>query len=133
MFFHRDLNGKLIAGPCWDFDWGVLSYNTSPRARTGLVNRNAIWYSRLFQDPAFEMKVHDRFKELLPALQTIPAYIDECQALLRKSAELNFAMWNPADDKSQNGGNESSSNFDDAVARLRTIYQERLVVIDSNL
>ena len=137
VFFHRDLNGKLIAGPCWDFDWGVLSYNTSPRARTGLVNRNAIWYSRLFQDPAFEMKVHDRFKELLPALQTIPAYIDECQALLRKSAELNFAMWNPADDKSQNGGKiingDENMTFDDAVARLRTIYQERLVVIDSKL
>lgn len=137
VFFHKDGNGKLVAGPCWDFDWGVLSYNTSPHARTGFVNKNAIWYGRLFQDPVFADKVRKRFQELKPALETIPAYIDECQILLRKSAELNFAMWNPADDKSQNGGKiingDENMTFDDAVARLRSIYKERLVIMDSKL
>ena len=137
VFFHKDRKGKLVAGPCWDFDWGVLSYNTSPHAKTGLVNGKAIWYRQLFKDPAFKQKVKDRFNELLPMLQTIPAYIDETQALLRKSAELNFKMWNPAEDASQNGGNiingDENLSFDEAVARLRSIYQERLTVIPKNL
>ena len=25
VYMHKDRNGKLVAGPCWDFDWGVLS------------------------------------------------------------------------------------------------------------
>ena len=137
VYMHKDRNGKLVAGPCWDFDWGVLSYNTSPHARTGLVNGNAIWYARLRQDPAFEAKLKARFDELLPKLETIPAYIDECEKLLTESARLNFAMWNPADDASQNGGyiinGDENMSFHNAVARLKSIYQERLRVIPKNL
>jgi len=134
---HKDRGGKLVAGPCWDFDWGVLSYNTSQQARTGLVNGNAIWYARLFQDPDFKAKVKARFQQLLPELEKIPAYIDDCEALLTESARLNFAMWNPAEDASQNGGRiingDENMTFHDAVARLKTIYQERLTVISKNL
>ena len=137
VYMHKDRNGKLVAGPCWDFDWGILSYNTSPHARTGLVNGNAIWYARLRQDPAFNAKLKARFDELLPKLETIPAYIDECEKLLTESAKLNFAMWNPAEDASQNGGyiinGDENMSFHNAVARLKSIYQERLQVIPKNL
>ena len=137
VFIHKDRGGKLVAGPCWDFDWGVLSYNTSPHAKTGLVNGHAIWYHRLFQDPAFKARVKARFEELLPQLETIPSYIDETEALLQRSAELNFAMWNPAEDASQNGGRiingDENMTFHDAVRRIRSIYQERLTVIPKNL
>ena len=137
VFMHKDRGGKLVAGPCWDFDWGVLSYNTSPQARTGLINHSAIWYGRLRQDPAFEAKLKARFEELLPQLETIPDYIDECEALLTASAKLNFAMWNPAEDASQNGGRiingDENMSFHDAVARLKSIYKERLTVIPSKL
>ena len=137
VYMHKDRNGKLVAGPCWDFDWGILSYNTSPQARTGLINGNAIWYARLRQDPAFKAKLKARFDELLPQLETIPAYIDECEKLLTESARLNFAMWNPAEDASQNGGDiingDENMSFHNAVARLKSIYQERLKVIPRNL
>ena len=138
VFMHKDRGGKLVAGPCWDFDWGVLSYNTSPHARTGLINGSSIWYGRLRQDPAFEAKLKARFNELLPQLETIPDYMDECERMLTESARLNFAMWNPADDRSQSGdgkiinGDEDMS-FHDAVARLKTIYKERLKVIPTKL
>ena len=137
VFMHKDRGGKLVAGPCWDFDWGVLSYNTSPQARTGLINGSAIWYGRLRQDPAFEAKLKARFQELLPQLETIPDYMDQCEALLTASARLNFEMWNPADDRSQNGGwiinGDEDMSFHDAVARLKSIYKERLKVIPTKL
>ena len=137
VFMHKDRGGKLVAGPCWDFDWGVLSYSTSPQARTGLINHSAIWYGRLRQDPAFEAKLKARFNELLPKLQTIPDYMDECERLLTESAKLNFAMWNPAEDASQNGGNiingDERMSFHDAVARLKSIYKDRLQVIPTKL
>ena len=137
VFMHKDRGGKLVAGPCWDFDWGVLSYNTSPQARTGLVNGEAIWYARLFQDPAFKAKVKARFQELLPELKKIPDYMDECEKLLTESAKLNFAMWNPADDASMNGwqiiNGDENMTFHNAIARLKSNYKERLQVIPNNL
>ena len=137
VFFHKDRGGKLVAGPCWDFDWGVLSYSTSPHAQYGLVNGEAIWYARLFQDPAFKAQVKARFQELLPELEKIPDYMDECEKLLTQSARLNFAMWNPADDRTQNGGHiingDENMSFHDAVARLKGIYKDRLKVIPKNL
>ena len=137
VFYHKDRGGKLVAGPCWDFDWGVLSYRTSPQARTGLLNRNAVWYKRLFDDPAFRERVKARFQELLPQLQTIPAYIDACEEQLEKSAQLNFKMWNPAEDASMNGGSiingDENMTFKQAVERLRNTYIERLKVIENNL
>lgn len=137
VYYHCKKDGKLVAGPCWDFDWGVLSYSTSPQARTGLINRGACWYARLFEDPAFAARVRERFNELLPQLQTIPAYIDELEKMLAPSAEENFKMWNPADDASQNGGRiingDERMTYYEAVAVLKANYQERLTVIANNL
>ena len=137
VYMHKDRGGKLVAGPCWDFDWGVLSYNTSPQARTGLINHSAFWYGRLLEDPAFKAKLKARFEELLPKLETIPDYMDECERMLAASAQLNFAMWNPAEDASQNGGyiinGDENMTFHDAIARMKSIYQDRLRVIPSKL
>ena len=136
VYLHKDRGGKLTAGPCWDFDWGVLSFYTSP-GEYALVNEKAIWYERLFQDPAFRARVRARFQELLPQLETIPAYMDACEALLAESARLNFQLWNPADDRSQNGGNiingDENLSFHAAVARLKDNYRRHLQVIGERL
>ena len=56
---------------------------------------------------------------------------------LEKSASLNFAMWNPAEDASQNGGSiingDENLTFSEAVARLKSIYIERLETIRTSL
>lgn len=132
VFFHKDKGGKLTAGPVWDFDWGVLSFYTSGGDK-GLVNGQAIWYKRLMEDPDFRARLRARFEELLPRLRTVPSYMDSCEQLLERSARLNFAMWNPADDCSQNGGNiingDENLSFHDAVARLKSNYNTHLEVI----
>lgn len=136
VYFHKSEEGKLKAGPCWDFDWGILSYNTSPQAQYGLINGKAIWYARLFEDPAFKAKVKDRFKELLPQLETIPSYIDEMKKTLSESAKLNFKMWDPSQDASMNGGyiinGDEWMTFSSAVDKIKSIYKERLQVISSS-
>ena len=137
VYLHMSDGGKLKAGPCWDFDWGILSYNTSPQARTGLINGKAIWYARLFEDPVFQAKVKARFEELLPQLETIPSYIDGLKKTLSESAKLNFKMWDPSQDASMNGGyiinGDERMTFDSAVDKIKSIYTERLQVIQKNL
>ena len=137
VFMHKDDGGLLTAGPLWDFDWGVLSYRTSPGAQRGLINDHAIWYDRLFDDPAFRKALKARWEQVLPELRGVPSFIDSQKAALEASAKLNFAMWNPADDASQNGGRiingDENMSFDAAVERLRSIYIERLDVISASL
>ena len=132
VFFYKDKDGKLTAGPCWDFDWGVLTFDTTG-GDYRLINRHAIWYDRLFQDPAFLEAVRARLRELLPELQTIPAYIDELEGQLTESAELNFKMWNPAQDASQNGGNiingDERMSFHDAVQRIKKNFDIHLQLV----
>ena len=137
VYFHKSEEGKLKAGPCWDFDWGILSYNTSPQAQYGLINGKAIWYARLFEDPAFKAKVKARFEELLPQLETIPSYIDEMKKTLSESAKLNFKMWDPSQDASMNGGyiinGDEWMTFSSAVDKIKSIYTERLQIIRKSL
>ncbi|MBR5075844.1 MAG: CotH kinase family protein [Bacteroidales bacterium] len=137
VFMHKDRGGKLVAGPCWDFDWGVLSYNTSPQGKTGLINGEAIWYARLFEDPVFKEKVKKRFQELLPQLETIPAYMDALQERLSESARYNFRMWDPAGDANMNGGfiinGDENLTFEEAVKRLKDNYDIRLGVLSEKL
>lgn len=134
VYCHFEEGGKIVAGPLWDFDWGVLSYKTSPQARTGFINKDAIWYARLFKDPAFVELVQKRWNELLPELRAIPEYMSECEKLLERSAERNFKMWNPAEDASQNGGSiingDENMTFHEACVTLRSNYSERLTLLD---
>ena len=136
VFMYKDRGGKLTAGPCWDFDWGVLSFNTSS-GKTNLVNGKAIWYARLFEDPAFKARVKARFEALLPQLETIPDYMDQCEKMLEESARINFEMWNPAEDRSMNGGQiingDEYLSFHDAVERLKSNYKIHLGIIKQKL
>jgi hypothetical protein len=53
------------------------------------------------------------------------------------SAKLNFTMWNPADDKSMNGGSiingDENLSFDAAIDRLKSNFNTHLAAIESKL
>ena len=52
--------GKLKMGPVWDYD---LAYKSNATSSLGL-NRDRLWYTRLWQDPDFEQRYMDRWQEL---------------------------------------------------------------------
>ena len=137
VYMHKEAGGKLVAGPCWDFDWCLTKSRTDTQLKTGLLNTDAIWYARLFSDPAFKEKVRARFAALLPSLRTVPDYIDSCKDLLSESAALNFAMWNPAEDRWQHSGmlinGDEKMSFEDAAAQLKTVYLQRLEFLSEKL
>ncbi|MGY8689452.1 MAG: CotH kinase family protein, partial [Verrucomicrobiales bacterium] len=51
---------KLKMGPVWDYD---LAYKGAATSSLGL-NRDRLWYTRLWQDPDFEQRYGDRWQEL---------------------------------------------------------------------
>ena len=135
VYMYKPVGGKLTAGPCWDFDWGTLSYHYTTDAKDKLVNTEAIWYKSLATDSYFVKQVYDRFMDLKPLLEQIPGEIDKMEREMAVSAELNFQMWNPA----STGGGDDGYNGDvrlsyhDAVARIKEIYTYRLGVMEREL
>lgn len=138
VYMHKDAEGLLTAGPVWDFDWGSLSFFNNPSARDKMFLKNAIWYAQLFKDPYFTNMLKERWTAMYPELLTdIPLYIESCRTLLRPSAGYNFKLWNPADDKSSNGGKlingDENMSFDDAVDLLKANYLQHLSTMNSEI
>lgn len=120
-YMHKDRNGKLKAGPIWDFDWGTFT----PGSNSFKANKS-IWYDMLFEDPAFKARVKERWTSLKPGFQTILPFIDEQAAYIRQSAIVSNNMW-PI---TQNVNGDEQMFFDDAVKRLRDAYEQRISTLD---
>ena len=129
VYMYKDRGGKLHAGPIWDFDWGTFSYNVSTSAKGKIYLTGVLWYGRLFRDAEFKALAKERWAEIYPRLQNLLGFIDEQEQYLALSAQRNFALWNPATTGGVNG--DETLSFTEAVARMRSIYAERLTDINN--
>jgi hypothetical protein len=95
IYYYKDRNGKLGMGPIWDFDLAAGNTDYSDcKNPTGWWIKNSLWFSRLFQDPAFKLKVKNRWNELKTAkMPAIFDYIDHTSNYLGVSADYNFQRW----------------------------------------
>ena len=122
-YMHKDRLGVLKAGPVWDFDWGTYTPGT------GYTVKNAIYYGRLFQDPAFVNIVKSRWAALKSGFETIPDYIRNTASKTKNSNKMNISMWPIS---SRVNGDETMS-FDDAINRMISAYEEKLQWLDSQI
>jgi len=135
VYFHLNPGEKIKAGPLWDFDWGTLSYNCYPAAKSSFINKEGVWVDKLLTNPDFVAVLKNRWSDLKPSLETVPAFIDSTKAVLEASAEKNFQKWNPAEDSNFNSGNiingDENMSYSAAVDRLKKIYSERLATLSN--
>lgn len=129
VYLTKDRNGKLVAGPVWDFDWGTFSYNASPAAQHGLFMQWAWWYGRLFDDPYFRNLASERWEILKPKFETVFNFIDSERAYISRSWDANYSMWGISTDIN---GDEWLTK-DEATDRLVQITRERMEIIDRTL
>jgi hypothetical protein len=121
-------NGKLYAGPIWDFDWNTLavegnfecgySYSksiledASPRYYNKLFSsgsypgvdggdKSYMWYPLLVKDATFKAKAKERWTAVQGALAQVAASIPQMAEKIRKSEARNNEMWQ-VDTKSEN-------------------------------
>ena len=148
-----DGDGKLTAGPVWDFDWQTfINYdkvqamnskyggtyscrNTNewlygPGSDYDYVNDQPyMWYPLLFKDANFRAKVQERWAVIYLQLLSVVAKIDEFAALNKVSEQFNYAMWPLVSLKNSVGsafnGDEDMS-FDEAIATMKQAYTDRL-------
>ena len=92
-YIYKDRGSKLFLGPIWDFDiaFGNIDYQECYNEDEFRLKRSK-WFDRLFQDPNFANKVRDRYDELMPLFDQIPAILKANQKFLEETGcvERNF-------------------------------------------
>jgi hypothetical protein len=106
-YLHKDRDGKIFAGPLWDYDLtagiGVtgMTGNVSTtgwqhEASASRLNVTADWFPRLLADPAFKSQLVARWKALRQAQLSdgeLRARISRLSAPLTAGAQRNFQKW----------------------------------------
>lgn len=144
-------NGKLSAGPVWDFDRGTFQ-NTTNASNQGNNDRvkpynewmywrsaetaseSYIWYRQLAKDPTFVATVQARWAVIYPQLQLVSVQIREYGRSMKASFEVDSKMW-PTDKTSiqthKSGfkdwsGDENINDWDELIENFVTVYEARL-------
>lgn len=125
-YIYKEKDGKLTAGPVWDFDWGTFV----PKDKYNYVALGQKYYVyQMFQDKEFRKLMKERWNLFKAALSGIPEYIDAVSATLTESDRINSAMW-PI---SRTTNQDESLSYSDAVARLKQAYEGKYQWLDNNI
>lgn len=94
-WMYKPRDGKLHMGPLWDFDLSAGNANYEEAFEPGgWWVREAPWFERLFEDPAFAARVRDVWNEIKS--EQIPALLQaiDARAAAMQQAQLNnFQRW----------------------------------------
>ncbi|MCA9152497.1 MAG: CotH kinase family protein, partial [Planctomycetales bacterium] len=106
--WYKPRDGKLHAGPIWDFDRGIASTDGRNNDPTGwnVIRSAPIMWPRLFEDIEFRQALIDRWAELQQGalnLDNVLATFDRITTPLAEAAARNFERW-PAVAPRANGG-----------------------------
>lgn len=151
VYMYMDGNGKLSAGPVWDFDRGTFQNTTNAKSqgnsdrvkpynewmywRTAeTASESYIWYKQLAKDPIFVAAAQARWAVIYPQLQLVSAQIREYGRTMKASFEVDSKMW-PTDKSSIQAhkskfsdwsGDENINDWGDLIENFVTVYEARL-------
>lgn len=124
VYCYKKRNGKLYAGPLWDFDYSTYNKPTGGR------NLTALWYNYLFKSPVFTAALKQRWNVLKPIIESrIYDYIDDKVSYLQKSEVANWAVYPIRKNITPNGDEEMT--FEEAINRMKTTLKERFEYLDT--
>ncbi len=149
-YFNKDKNGKITAGPVWDFDWAWKNINecyifkaTDGSGWSYKVNncnpgvKSPGWMVRLFYDSAFKNQTNCRYFETRENIVTdefIFGVIDSLYNLVKNPQEKHFEKW---DILGRNVGapevDEQPRTYEGEVEKLRSWIRTRLNWLDQNM
>lgn len=152
VYMYKDGDGKLSAGPVWDFDsqnftnvdteknayyyhdWNTLlieraiKYNETPR-------RYYMWWPLLMKDQNYINRVKARWADVYPDLIDVAnRVVEERRAANRLSDEYNRKIWKVGNylDEHWLCGDENMA-FDDVMDNLKYCYNKRLENLNNTI
>ena len=128
VYLHKDVNGKFVAGPTWDFDYGTFNftYGEAQPAQSSLYVSGSVWYRYLFRNPKMKAMAKARWAELKPQLAQIPDYIAQKAEYLKYAAKENYALWPMT--ITTNG--DSHLTYEESIRAMRDVFNRRMQIID---
>lgn len=148
-YYFKDRDGKLKAGPLWDYNFalgGVGAQNPTPTTSSDLgwqytgASRNVNnWYPKLTSDAAFMTEVKNRYTELRKSLWSDDALtkrMDTLSAPLKQAIVRDYERW-PVQGviTSSTGfvGGPTTPTWEGQLQVMRDFVKARLAWMDSNL
>ena len=143
-FFHKDRDGKIEAGPLWDYNFSLaVGGSTAQSSTVGWkfqARRNVNnWYPMLTAQAPFMDMVKARWKalraDLLSQEATDERIADLIAPLMGEAIARDYARWPVATVYANSGlvRGPAGSTFDEQVQALRAYIAERVAWIDSQL
>ena len=149
-YFHKDKDGKIVAGPVWDFDWAWKNINECYifKARDGSgwsykVNdcnpwvKSPGWMVRLFYDSNFKNNAHCRYNQLRESVlskERIFGVIDSVANLVDGAKDRHFQKW---DILGRNVGapevDAQPNTYAGEVQKIKAWISTRLNWLDKNM
>ncbi len=135
-YYYKSADGKLEAGPIWDFDRSLESTDgrdDNPRSWFGTGDstryfddndRVRTWWPNMFQDPDFVQQYIDRWFELRQnefSLSNLNATIDAHASQITQAAARDYARWSGS----------RFTNFAGEIKHLKDWLKSRVEWIDS--
>ena len=94
-YFHKDIRGRLIAGPVWDFNNIFDNFFLTKPVDEFMLNGRG-WFDRLFMSPYFTEQVIRRWNSLRQgalAEDRLINYMDDVTEWLGSAVDRNFDVW----------------------------------------
>ena len=145
-YLHKDRDGKLTAGPLWDFDLiaGVGMTSQAPNLSTSgfhydaaqsRLDDTADWFPRLIADASFDTQLRARYAELRQGVLSdaqIGARMDMLSQGLAAGAARNFQKWdNLTTEKIDVFTTPTVDSWEGQLSAMRTWLIARLAWLDS--
>ena len=136
-YMHLKRGSKLKMGPLWDFDLGFGGYPNAPTSvwandTEGFKLKEVPWYARLFEDPAFVVRVKERFSYYYDNRQTLFNHIDEGAQVLIDKVVVENKLWGKIAN-SNASSDEVKVAYQEKVDYLKTWLASRLEWLNTNI
>lgn len=148
-FMHKDKNGKLKAGPVWDFDiaYGNGNYCDGNLWEGWAYKFNYVcgednwlvpfWWEKLLTDPAFQLALKKEYtiqREFgVLKNENINAIIDQYAAEISNAQVRNYQKWQTLGRYVWPQPQPIPSTWEGEVAELKEWLRKRLIWLDANI
>ncbi len=146
-FMYKDRGGRLVMGPLWDYNLSIGNHD--PRegwggdSPTGWYYTNLWegayvngWYTRLFQDPDFKKRYHERWWELRQgpfATDHVVNMINDYVEKLDEARKRNFERWPIIGEDVWKYSRPGLPTYEDEIRFIINFIEDRFEWIDSQI
>lgn len=125
-YMYRDNEGKLKAGPVWDFDWGTFR---SGGEVTKFRIQNALFYKYLFSDSSFVKRVKEKWMESKNDFLAVTSFMEKTAEKIQISVDKDKTKWVMTTTVNK----DEELSFEDAVATMKNNYVKHWEWMDSQI